>query len=208
MIVISPVYFHGNHNRQREHNNTIQIEQILSYKTLFFSTANTISYAFLPAMHKSLHATLSKNLHGHLKCGLPFTLLAPLLKRSEALINVSEGHCFHMEEFSSTPLLYPRFHVRHHSVRMPLCCHLLHSNNTPRNAGGKVQPLLPSQQPPLTLWADIIKQEALLSEQPSHSFFVSQGKKKKNLKWPSHPNCKTYYLQVVPEFKDKNLKVY
>ena len=35
-------------------------EQILSYKTLFFSTATTISYAFSPAMNKGLHATLVK----------------------------------------------------------------------------------------------------------------------------------------------------
>ena len=36
------------------------IEQILHYKTLFFNTVTTISYAFLPAMNKSLHAMLTK----------------------------------------------------------------------------------------------------------------------------------------------------
>ena len=36
------------------------IEQILSYKTLFFSIVTTISYAFLPAMNKILHAALVK----------------------------------------------------------------------------------------------------------------------------------------------------
>jgi len=35
-----------------------------------------------------------------------------------------------------------------------------------RNIGGKAQPLLPyHQHPPLTPWANIIKQEALLSEE-------------------------------------------
>ena len=96
-----------------------------------------------------------------------------LHKCSQALMNVSRGHFFCMEEFSSTALLHPHFHVRRHSVRVPLCCHLSHSNNMPRNAGGKVQPLLLShQQSPLTSWADI-KQEALLSEQPS--YFTSLG---------------------------------
>ena len=36
------------------------IGQIFSYKTLFFNTITTISYAFLPAMNKGLHATLIK----------------------------------------------------------------------------------------------------------------------------------------------------
>jgi len=36
------------------------IEEILSYKTLSFSIVTTISYAFLLAMKKSLHATLLK----------------------------------------------------------------------------------------------------------------------------------------------------
>ena len=36
------------------------IEEILNYKTLFFNIVTTISYAFLPAMSKSLHAVLIK----------------------------------------------------------------------------------------------------------------------------------------------------
>jgi predicted enzyme related to lactoylglutathione lyase len=36
------------------------IEQILSYKTLFFDTFTTIGYAFSPATNKSLHVTLVK----------------------------------------------------------------------------------------------------------------------------------------------------
>jgi len=52
------------------------------------------------------------------------------------------------------------FHFRHHSVRLPLCCDLSHSNNTKWGTGGKVQPLLPYQQPPPMSWADTIKQEA------------------------------------------------
>jgi len=36
------------------------IEQILSYKTLFFNTVATITYAFLSVMNKNLHAALIK----------------------------------------------------------------------------------------------------------------------------------------------------
>lgn len=45
-----PNYFHGNHNK--DHKNTILMEQILSYRALFF----TISYAFVPVMNKNLPA--------------------------------------------------------------------------------------------------------------------------------------------------------
>jgi len=36
------------------------IEQILSYKTLFFDIVTAIGYALLPSMNKSLHAVLIK----------------------------------------------------------------------------------------------------------------------------------------------------
>ena len=49
---MSPIYFHGKYNRYKE--------QMLRYKTLFFNTVTTISYAFSPMMKKSLHATRIK----------------------------------------------------------------------------------------------------------------------------------------------------
>jgi len=54
-----PIYFHGNYNIYKQHNNTL-IEQVLSYKALFFTTAATISYAFSTVMNKSMHATIVK----------------------------------------------------------------------------------------------------------------------------------------------------
>ena len=67
------------------------------------------------------------------------------------------------------PWLHPHSHVRCHSIRLALCCHLSHGNNMQRGIGEKVQPMLPSHQDsPLTLWANITTQEALLSEQPSY----------------------------------------
>ena len=43
-------------------------------------------------------------------------------------INVSVCHCFCMEKFSDTPMLHTHFYIRHHFVRLPLCCHLSHGN--------------------------------------------------------------------------------
>ena len=43
--------------------------------------------------------------------------------------NANKCHFFHMEEFNDAPLLHAHFHVRCHLVRVPLCCHLSHSNN-------------------------------------------------------------------------------
>ena len=51
---------------------------------------------------------------------------------------------FHIEEFNDILLLHMHFHVRHSSVRLPLCCHLLHSNKMQYNTGEKVQPSLES----------------------------------------------------------------
>ena len=46
----------------------------------------------------------------------------------QTLMNVSGCHFFHMKEINDIPLLYTYFYVRHHFVRMSLCCHLSHSH--------------------------------------------------------------------------------
>ena len=83
------------------------IEQILSYRTLVFNTVTTISYAFLPAMNKSLRAVLVRICTSG---GNPVSL-SPLLKRTihrlavlistgwspqtlQALMNVNGCHFF------------------------------------------------------------------------------------------------------------------
>lgn len=43
-------------------------------------------------------------------------------------MNVSGCHFFHVEEFNSTSLVRMFFHVRHHSIRLTLSCHIMHSN--------------------------------------------------------------------------------
>ncbi len=52
------------------------------------------------------------------------------INNQQASMNVSVYHFFHTEEFSDTPLLHLHFHVRCHFVRLPLCCHLSHGNDT------------------------------------------------------------------------------
>jgi len=109
------------------------MEQILSYKTLFFNVVITISYTFLPEMNKILHAVFVKICTSR---GDPL-LLSPLLNCTthslsvlihclifsnvqQALMNIINCHFFHMEEFIDTSLLHMHFHVR---------CHLTVSQN-------------------------------------------------------------------------------
>ena len=54
------------------------IEQILSYRTLFFNTVTTIGCAFLPAVNKNLHSTLITVCTGE----GDILLLSPLLKHT------------------------------------------------------------------------------------------------------------------------------
>ena len=56
-----PIYFHEHYNSYKAQQHYL-IQLILSYKTLLLSTVTTVSYTFLLAMNKSLHAAL-KNLH-------------------------------------------------------------------------------------------------------------------------------------------------
>ena len=82
--------------------------------------------AFLPVMNKSLHVTLvtvhTSGHYAHIHCLVSLNV-------QPASMNVSGCNFFCMEEFSDTPLLHQHFHVRHHFIRLPLCCHLSNGNN-------------------------------------------------------------------------------
>jgi len=105
------------------------IEQIPSYKMLFFSTVTTTSYAFQPAMNKSLHAAqkpaavkeitvtvaAAETHHPPPHCAHIHCLL--FRKVQQVLVNVNGGHLFRMKELNATPLLHPHFHVRNLLVR-------------------------------------------------------------------------------------------
>jgi len=131
-----PIYFHRICSRYKEHSNTL-IKQILSYKTPFYSIVATIHYAFLPAVSKHLHAILIEIC---ISRGEQLSLVAT------AKIQHPMPHCAHINCFVSiniqqasvnvngchfyTAFLHVHFHARHHSVRLPLCCLLSHSNKT------------------------------------------------------------------------------
>ena len=128
---------------QQFHNNAIWYSKFSATKQ-FFSSVTTISYAFSPVMNKSLHAvflticmTMACLSHGCCCCwnarstaSLCSHPLFGLQKHSASISECQRGAIFfYMEEFSSIPLFSMCFHVRHHSVRLPLCCHLSHGNN-------------------------------------------------------------------------------
>ena len=74
-------------------------------------------------------------------------LLAALVTICTSGGDVSDADFFHSHSY-----------VRHHSVRLLLCCHLSYGNKMKWNIGGNVQPLLPyHQHPVLTRWANILK---------------------------------------------------
>lgn len=83
--------------------------------------------------------------------------LLDLQERSASVVYQWVPFFFHMEEFSSIPLLHMHFCVRHHFIRQPLCSHRSHSNKMSWNISWKVQPqLLYHHHWPLTLWPSII----------------------------------------------------
>ena len=141
------------------------IEQILSYKTLFFSIVTTLSCALLPATNKSLYTALiiiytnrgDPVFHSCYDGIIAETYHLAVLTSTvwfsitvqQTLMNVSRCHLFCLEEFSDTHLLHTHFYVRHHFVRLPLCCHLSNGNKMQWSIGEKVQPL--------TLLSNIIK---------------------------------------------------
>ena len=95
------------------------------------------------------------------------------LQKCSASVN---GCFFCMEEFISIPFLHPQFHVR--------CCFcqtppLLPSATQQQSVmkcwwEGSASTAIPHQHLPLTSWANIIKQEGLLSEQPSYIFLLNK----------------------------------
>src|SRR5258705_6061420 len=79
---------------------------------------------------------------------------------------MSMGAIFsHMEEFNDTRLLFTRFHVIRHLVRLPPPLPSGVRQQNLWDIGGKVQPLLPYHlHPPLTSWTNIIKYDPLVSD--------------------------------------------
>ena len=130
--VMPPIYFHEKYGRAYHR----------KFSAMLVKIVTIISYAFSPVMNKSLCATLIKpcarrrdqlslspllRFTTHHLTVLISTVWSPQMK--QVSVDVSGYNFFCMVEFSETPLLHSHFHVKHHFVRLPLCCHLSHGNN-------------------------------------------------------------------------------
>jgi len=106
-------------------------------EALFISLCN--NYTWPSRTWIVLHVAFTTAETHHLVCS------HQLFGLCQCSASVSECHwcpfC-HVEKFSHTSVFHPYFQVRHHSVRLPLCCHLLYGNEMERDSGGKVQHLL------------------------------------------------------------------
>lgn len=148
------------------------MEKVLSgsHFSTFFQHS-TISHALSPVMNNSLHAMFVTtcasrgdplSLSPLLKCTTHSSLCSHppfgLHKHSPTINERQRVQLYScMEEFNDTSFLHLHFHVRCHSVRLPLCCHLSHDDKMEWNIGGKVQLLLLyHQHPPMILWANRI----------------------------------------------------
>ena len=118
------------------------IQQILSYKTLFYKIVTVMNYAFLSAMNYSLHAVLIKI------CTRGGDTLSPLLKNTTHHLTVLTFTVGSRETFSKcqwmsvgaifstwrNSMTYIYFICTSRSRVMltdcPLCCHLSQGNKT------------------------------------------------------------------------------
>ena len=177
-----PIYFHGNDNRYKKAQWHYLIEQI--QKNTIFHHSHTInyfvwmiemlfiswcdSYAWPSGMWLVFHITVTTaEAHHPLPHSAHIRSFYPEMF-SKCQWMSTGAFFFCMEGFSGTSLLYMCFHTRCHFIWLPLCCQLSHGNSMQWNIGKKVQSLMPYQLPPMTLWANILKQEALLLKQPSY----------------------------------------
>ena len=90
------------------------IEQILYYKTLFFSIVATVSYAFSPVMNKSLHAALITICTSK---GDPL-LLSPLLKYTIHCLTVRTSAGLYKHSASMNECQWVQF-FPHGGIQLP-----------------------------------------------------------------------------------------
>ena len=125
--------------------NGVWMEKVLSgsHFSTFFQHS-TISHALSPVMNNSLHAMFVTtcasrgdplSLSPLLKCTTHSSLCSHppfgLHKHSPTINERQRVQLYScMEEFNDTSFLHLHFHVRCHSVRLPLFCYLSCSNNT------------------------------------------------------------------------------
>ena len=119
-------------------------EKIVSYKTLFFNILTTISYAFLPAMSKSLHATLVKictcesdplmavttaeTQHPSPHCAHIYCLVSINVQQTSMSVKGYNFCCMQKFTFASSSLP-----CQTSMCQTYLCCHLSHGNKMELN---------------------------------------------------------------------------
>ena len=138
---MSPIYFHGNYNRwstitlfdkaNSQLQNTIFQHSRHHWRCVFTSDEQKPACHTCKSLQQLWWATVAtaemhhpQPLSAHIHC---------LVYRNvqQVLMYVSGCYFFHVEEFSSTPLLHLHFHVR-----LPLCC-----NKMQWNIGREIQSL-------------------------------------------------------------------
>ena len=170
------IYFHGNYDRYEEHYNCLT-EQILSYKTQFFNSVTIISWVFSPAIDKSLQCHAFNYLHQQ---------RWPTVTVTTDETHHPLPHCAHIHWLVSTASVSVngchfflhggiQWHTCFIHTAMPDCpaaaiCHMARKCNG--ILVGSSASIAIHQCPPLMPWASKIKQEALLSEQPSYFPFL------------------------------------
>jgi len=147
---------HSHHHLLCIFTNNEQEPACCTQKILHQQMRPTVAVATAEMHHMCLYCA-------YIHCLIPISV-------QQVLMHVRWCHFFCMEEFSVTHLLHTHFHVRCFSDRLPLCCHLSHSNNMEQDIGEKVPY---HQYPPLILWANIIQLEAFLLAQPPYDIHLS-----------------------------------
>ena len=167
-----PFYFHGNYSRYMR-TITLFDRANSQFDTLFFNTNTIISYAFSPAMNKSLYTTLITItvIHNmacllHHCCHHWNTLLTTSLLCSHPLTGLHQhsesvnGCCFSTGGNSVTHLCFICTSISDSILSdcHLFCCHLSHDNKMQRNTVRKVQPLVLCHQHQLLIsWPNINK---------------------------------------------------
>jgi len=129
-----PMYFHGNYNRYKQKreaqkNYLVVTKHCFSTQSLpavMNKACMPRSYKFVPVEVTAVAVTTAEMQHWPHHCAHLCCLVSINIQQES--VNVNGCHFFNMGKFNSPPLLPMHILVTHHSVRLPLCCHLSHSN--------------------------------------------------------------------------------
>ena len=104
------------------HNPLIQVDELI--EMLFISWYDSCAWLSGARFVFCVIVTTAETHHPPLHYAHVHCLVS--INFQQVTMNVNGYNFFCMEEFSSTPLLHTQLHVRHHFIRLPLCCRLSH----------------------------------------------------------------------------------